>query len=144
MGYTTEFEGVLKFKSPLTAEQELFLREMLPGPDECYEDTSDHPDWIKPKGYNGYLQLEIANDKSGIEWDNNEKFYNAVEAVNTVILTMQSKFPNFGLEGHLLAQGEEIGDVWYLKIIDGKAEKIETNIDLHECPECGHQWKVSE
>ena len=48
MGYTTEFEGVLKFTSPLTAEQELFLKTIIP--DDGYENSENHPDWIKPKG----------------------------------------------------------------------------------------------
>lgn len=135
MGYNTDFEGTLKFQYPLTAEQELFLRTILPGE---AEDTDDHPEWIKPKGYNGYVQLVIADDNSGIEWDGGEKFYDAQDAVNTVIMTMQAKFPDFGLEGKLLARGDEIGDIWELAIENGIAVKrdIKTEGDCYECPDC--------
>lgn len=141
MGYTTRFSGQLNFNNPLSAEQELKLREILPGPSECYENTDDHPDWILPEGYRGgYVQLEITKDKTGIKWDGNEKFYHAEHAVNTVILTMQKDFPVFGLNGELLAQGEEVGDVWILRIIDGLAQRIDVSVDLTECPECGHKF----
>lgn len=124
MGYSTEFKGSLKFKEPLTAEQELYIQQFL-----NYEEPREHPDWIIPdKNKTSYQQLELTADKTGIQWDGNEKFYHAVEAVNIVILNMQAKFPDFGLTGKLLAQGEEVGDVWFLKIIDGKA--VEVPIDL--------------
>lgn len=142
MGYTTEFEGVLKFAKPLTAEQELAIKKIIP--DDGYELSSDHPEWITPKGYKGYVQLVVASDGSGIEWDGNEKFYDAVEAVNTVILTMQKDFPDFALEGELLAQGEEFGDVWKLAIVDGVAKRIDLKIDGHvKCPECDHVFSVT-
>ena len=144
MGYTTEFEGVLKFTSPLTAEQELFLKTIIP--DDGCEDSENHPDWIKPKGYNGYVQLVVSQDGSGIVWDGNEKFYDAVDAVNTVIMTMQSKFPEFGLSGYLDAQGEEVGDVWMLMIVDGKAVRKDSpkSDDIVTCPHCDEQFKLAD
>lgn len=129
MGYTTQFSGTLKFTKPLTAEEELFLSTICN--DEMMH-TDDLPNCIKPKNYRGYIQLVISQDKSGIEWDGNEKFYDAVDAVNTVIMTMQEKFPDFGLKGGLIAQGEEVGDVWKLLIKDGKATKEEIAIDMEE------------
>lgn len=117
MGYTTEFEGTLRFTSPLTAEQELHLGTILG------EDYRDHPEWLKPEGYVGYIQFEINKDKAGIEWAGSEKFYSAENAASVVIMNMQAKFPEFGLEGSLRAQGEEIGDVWDLVIIDNRGVK---------------------
>lgn len=126
MGYTTKFSGALKFAAPLTAEQELFIKTILP--DDGYEDAADHPEWIKPDGFNSYIQLAVCQDKSGIQWDGSEKFYDAVDAVNTVILTMKGKFPDFALTGGLLAQGEEVGDVWTLVIENNVAVRHEINI----------------
>ncbi len=131
MGYQTEFEGTLTFKAPLIAEQELFLRTICSG--DC-ENTDDHPEWKKPPGYTGYIQLEITSDKSGIKWDGNEKFYDAIHAVNT--------FPDFGLEGKLLAQGEILKDRWELVIAhDGYAakQKIKIEGDCYQCPSCGEE-----
>jgi len=138
MGYTTEFEGVLEFTSPLTAEQELFMGTFLG------ELSSDVPEVVPYEKYRGYIQFDIAPDKSGIQWDGNEKFYDAELAAQTVILTMQKYFPDFGLEGELLAQGEEIGDIWKLAIVDGKAVRIDIKLDGHvKCPECDHVFKVT-
>jgi hypothetical protein len=143
MGYTTEFDGALKFKHPLSVEQDSLLRTILTGDMEL---AGDHPEWIKPKGYNGYVQLVITKDGSGIEWDGNEKFYDAVDAVNTVIMTMQAKFPEFGLTGELTAQGEDIKDRWLLAIgEDGFA--YEKSIDLgaiYKCPHCREEIILSQ
>jgi hypothetical protein len=142
MGYTTQFEGVLKFKHPLSVEQDAFLRTICSGD---LQHTDDHPEWVKPEKYRGYIQLEIAKDQSGIKWDGGEKFYDAVDAVNTVVMTMQAKFPDFGLEGEMLAQGEEIRDRWILAIEDGRA--VERSIDLgssYECPHCREEFLLSE
>lgn len=138
MGYSTDFEGVLKFKYPLSVEQDALLRTICSGD---MEHTEDHPDWVKPEKYRGYVQLVIAKDQSGIKWDGNEKFYDAVDAVNTVIMTMQARFPDFGLEGELLAQGEEIRDRWILAIENGKA--VKRTVDLgasYECPNCREEF----
>jgi len=144
MGYTTEFDGKLKFKNPLTAEQEIYLKTILP--DNDYQDTDDHPDWITPDGYRGYIQLEICEDKTGIQWDGSEKFRNSVEAVNTVVMTMQAKFPDFELEGELQAQGEEMTDRWSLIIVDGKAFRKELimSSDVITCPHCEEKIILSD
>lgn len=134
----------MQFTKPLTAEEELYLCTICDDID--LQNSGDHDDWIKPKGYNGYIQLVIAKDKSGIKWDGGEKFYDAVDAVNTVIMTMQTKFPDFGLTGTLRAQGEEIGDVWDLTIVNGKAiEKIPPKSDdFITCPHCEEKFKIAE
>lgn len=143
MGYTTEFEGILKFTRPLTAEQELYLQTICSGD---LEDPDDHPDWIKPKGNLSYIQYVIAPDKSGIQWDENEKFYYAENACNLVILTMQAKFPDFGLEGSLRAQGEEIGDIWDLAIVNGVAVRRELPKpeDTITCPHCNEDFLLKD
>lgn len=54
MGYTTEFEGVLKFKHELSVSQLKRLGEMLG------EDSRDHPEWGKYNaGHTGYIQWEV-------------------------------------------------------------------------------------
>lgn len=132
MGYTTQFSGILKFTKPLTAEEELALQPMM-GEDTDDLKKNDDIDFVMPEGWRGgYIQLEIAKDKSGLQWDGSEKFYNAVETVNSVIMTMQKKFPGFGLKGGLLAQGEETGDIWKLLIREGKAIAEEIKIDMEE------------
>jgi hypothetical protein len=132
VGYTTEFEGVLKFTNPLTAEQEIYLTEMLG------IDPDDKPQF-KQSSRLSYIQYDLAPDKSGIQWDGNEKFYYAENACNFIIENMKARFPDFGLVGELLAQGEEFCDIWMLAIVDGVAKRIDLKIGGHvTCPECAH------
>lgn len=140
MGYTTEFEGVLKFACPMPQEGLAYLNSMLGiNPD-------DHPEFNKGGRQLSYIQFQITKDFSGIEWDGNEKFYYAVNACNFIIENMQLKFPGFGLTGELLAQGEEIGDVWKLVIGDDeRAHQVKIDVKgLIQCPECDHKFKIDE
>lgn len=124
MGYQTEFSGAVKFTSPLTAEQELYIGQFLD-----YADPDKHDDWIKPDKKYSYIQWELTPDKSGIKWDGNEKFYYSVEAMNLIIANMVDKFPDFGVKGKILAQGEGVGDIWWLKIINNIAHEVKIDID---------------
>ncbi len=134
MGYTTQFDGQLNFIKPLTAEEELELGNIL------QEDAREHPEWKLPEGctYLSYIQFEITKDKTGIEWDQGEKFYSAEDAATLVIQVMQQKFPKFGLKGSLFAQGEEAGDIWILNIENNKGvrKEIPKPSDTISCPHC--------
>jgi hypothetical protein len=104
MGYTTTFTGILKFTSELTLEQSIFIDE------------------INQSGPGDFI---VSSDKTGIVWAGFEKTYDAVTQINSIIEAMQIKWPEFGLTGRLLAQGEEIGDVWHLVIDEnGVAQEV--------------------
>ena len=93
----------------------------------------DHKEWIKPNFSNTrYIQFKVTDDLCGIEWDGNEKFYNPVEAVNTIIINMQDKFPEFGLSGTLEAFGECASDVWLLVVQDGVAHNFDAALTKKE------------
>jgi len=119
MGYSTQFDGVLKFTQPLTLEQAREI-ESLEG-----EDIRDSKiiqtslikslEILKNQGWN-YIDLQLADNDSGIEWNGSEKSYDMVGQVNYLLAHMRSKWPEFGLSGEMLAQGDEIGDVWKLVI----------------------------
>jgi hypothetical protein len=144
MGYTTEFEGILKFTKPLTAEEELLLLTIC---DDSYDRPEERDDWIKTEGENlSYIQYVIAPDKSGIQWNGGEKFYYAENACNLIIRTMQAKFPDFGLEGSLRAQGEEISDLWDLTIVNGLAVRKELlkPEDIVICPHCKEKFLLKD
>jgi len=121
MGYTTRFTGTLKFKNELTIQQLIKLKEYFD------TDSRKHPEW-GPQAFN-YIDLELAKDASGLQWDGSEKTYGMVEAVNFIITEMQKEFPDFSLTGSMLAQGEEIGDIWRLIINEnGIAEEVRVEI----------------
>jgi len=106
MAYTTKFKGALKFTNTISMPEVIELKTILGE----YNDRLDT-----------YVDFELLSDYSGIKHNNAEKSYKTVEAVNLIITHMHKKFPDFGLSGRLLAQGEEIGDVWYLVIKDNVA-----------------------
>lgn len=116
MGYTTEFTGELLFTQDLTVSQVNYLRSILG------EDCRDHKDWETSGLYR--IDLELNHDFTGIRWDGSEKTYDMDQLVNVVIRLMRKKWPEFGLRGELLAQGEQRSDRWKLVIgDDGFAKK---------------------
>lgn len=135
MGYSTRFDGELRFTSDLTAKALSKLNAMMS------EDCREHKDWNAPGLY--YIDLELTKDFSGLKWNGAEKTYDLDKLVNVVIRVMRTEFPEFGLSGSLLAQGEEAEDRWALVIgEDGWAtkQKIAITGQRVKCPGCGHKF----
>lgn len=61
-----------------------------------------------------YIDLELSKDYSGLKWDGSEKTYDLKDKINLIITEMKKSFPDFELEGHLLAQGDSIEDRYYI------------------------------
>lgn len=141
MGYSTEFEGILRFTHQLSVPQLAKLQSFFG------ENPDDHTDWLKTPGDKySYVQYELTKDFTGLKWDGGEKFYYAVEALNLILLNMRAEWPDFGLEGQLEAQGEEMRDRWLLVIENGLAVRKEIKIEgsIYECPHCHEQVITSE
>ena len=145
MGYNTIFKGVLKFKKELIVPQIVFLNSMFG------EDLREHSEWLEDydnSDYLTYINLRFTKDYTGIEWnDSCEKTYNLDGIVNVIIENMRKHYPDFELEGKLIAQGEDIEDRWELIINDnGFAEKryIITIGDKIICPHCECEFYINE
>jgi hypothetical protein len=135
MGYSTRFDGELKFTADPSAKALAKLNQMFG------EDCRDHPEWNAHDLY--YVDLELTEDFSGLKWNGAEKTYDLDKLVNVVIREMRKDFPDFGLSGSLLAQGEEAEDRWALVIgEDGWASKqtIATTGQRVKCPNCEHKF----
>lgn len=135
MGYTTIFQGELKFVNELSASELAYMKQYLG------EDCRDHPEWKKTLD-NYYVDLEFNDDFSGIRHNDAEKTYNMVEVINFIINEMKKKKPDFMLVGKMLAQGEDIDDRWELIIKDGEAISIDlphTGTKI-TCPQCGEEF----
>jgi len=137
MGYSTEFTGELKFKKELSIPELTKIKTFLG------EDCRDHAEW----GAEGltYIDLELTKDFSGLKWDGSEKTYDLTDKVNLIITQMQTEFPEFGLTGQLIAQGEDIEDRWVLSINEnGKAvaKNVEVVGEQVKCPHCGESFKL--
>lgn len=131
MGYSTDFSGVLTFKKELTGKQIAKIQTFLGA------DCREHPEW--GKNDLTWIDLEFAENFEGLQWNGSEKTYDLVKKVNLITEKMRQEFPDFEMEGELLAQGEETGDVWKLVMINGVATK--QHVDFMPkgsvCPHCG-------
>ncbi len=136
MGYHTDFIGSLTFSHPLTAEQKTYLNTILG------EWCLNHPEWNAPHLRYG-VDLELLEDESGLKWSGAEKTNDMDQIVALVLRLMQEKFPQFGLRGKLIAQGEAIDDRWQLSLENGEVTTKDLAIEGKEieCPHC-HQTFV--
>lgn len=136
MGYTTRFEGVLRFARDLTTAELRILNSILG------EDCRDHPEWGADCDV-AWIDLEITGDFSGLKWNGAEKSYFMEKQVNTVIRAMRTRVPDFALVGVLHAQGEDLEDRWDLVIgDDGLVRKVPNppkGIRI-ECPHCRRRF----
>jgi hypothetical protein len=139
MGYTTKFEGTLKFAHTPTVEQIAALNEILGGDPDDHKQLREF--YVRGESYS-YLQYEVTRDMTGIKWDGGEKFYYAEHALNLILRYMRSKWPEFDLTGSLSAQGEEVGDVWQLVVKNGIAKRVDTPPagEKIKCPHCDEEF----
>lgn len=137
MGYSTDFLGELKFTTDLTTKQLGEVKAFLG------EDCRDHPEWGRTDL--SYIDLELLDDFSGLKWDGAEKTYDLPDKINIIIEEMRKKYPEFGLEGKLLAQGEDFNDRWSLIMENGIAVKRDIVIKGKkiQCPNC-EEWFIVE
>ena len=134
MGYSTEFTGELKFTTELTGKQLAKVKSFLGG------DSREHPEWGGADLT--YIDLELNDDFTGLKWDGAEKTYDLEKKVNLLIKNVKKDYPEFGLTGQLLAQGEDVSDRWVLAMDNGKAVHRKTAIKGKKvtCPHCDEDF----
>jgi len=131
MGYSTDFEGQLTFKSEPTIKQIQRIQELI---EQEPERGTDH---------DHYIDLELTLNPLSIKWNGNEKTRGMVESLNWIIRTMRHEYDDFWLEGELQAQGEGISDRWQLRFdLLGIAYKLDTppTGNKTSCPHCDHEF----
>jgi len=137
MGYNTQFKGELKFIVEPTVPMIAKLNSIFGA------DPREHPEWNAGRD-SGYIDLMLNKDFTGIKWDNGcEKTYYLEKSVNIVLEQMRKEWPEFGLSGSMLAQGEDIEDRWELYIgEDGLAHKRDVPLIGAQitCPHCRHKF----
>jgi hypothetical protein len=117
MGYSTYFDGELRFTKEATADQLAALEKI------CSATFKDRAQGQAQRLY--YLDLKVSNGLTGLVWDGAEKTHEMDMQVNAVLDKMREQWPDFGLQGQLDAQGEAPNDHWTLAIgEDGLAHRI--------------------
>jgi hypothetical protein len=130
MGYSTSFDGRLDFASDITVKQLSKIKEFLG------EDCREHPEW---KNIDlTYIDLELTDDLLGLKWDGSEKTYDLDKKINLIIEQLQKEFPDFELQGELMAQGEEVEDRYKIVIENNIAKIVDIPITGQRvvCPHC--------
>lgn len=140
MGYTTTFDGILKFKNEVTTSALGKLKTILG------EDAREHGEWGAT--HLSYIDFEVSEDFSGLQWDGSEKSYDMVDKLNLVIKLMREDHPNFALEGQLLASGEDPSDVWHLVVNDAGTEAYMKEVVFASpkirCPHCDEVFHIEQ
>lgn len=137
MGYTTNFTGQLEFSRPLTVIEYNEIEAMNEDADRCYKYTD------KDTIPESYMQWISNKDGTALIWDGSEKFYNYIHWLRWLI-KHYFKPRGIDLHGTLRWQGEEVGDVGIIKVVDGKVTSEKLDIKLTECPQCGHKFENEE
>ncbi len=160
MGYTTNYQGQIKFKEDLTSSQLAYLSKFLGKDVRSINMNGDeikgsarwlgqeHVDSIyckiNPSFY--YIEYKILDDFSGLEWTEMEKQNELDEVLQFLIDRMKEKYSKFEVEGVLMAQGEEFDDRWKLSVNGDKVKRTEIKIKGQKvtCPHCEENFIIEE
>lgn len=139
MGYTTQFQGVVKIKPELTASQIKFIEGMFGDMREWNPEEAKRLDFT-------WFDFTFNDTLDGLKWDGTEKFYDATEKMQYIIDRVVEKWPNIKFEGILQAQGEEFDDRWKLVVKNNKATKVPVKIEgrVVECPNCNEKFELED
>ena len=141
MGYSTTYEGELKFRRELTASELAHLNKFL-GAD--VRDLGDDDASSRYGGYWYHIDLELLDDFSGLRWDNSEKTGDMSSIVNYLIDKMRETVPDFALTGTMRATGQDFDDRWVLEWQNGKAVHSDMVLTgrVIECPHCEEKFRL--
>lgn len=137
MGYSTDFTGQLRLRDETTVEELRLLKTFL---------GIDARDVPRLESYGlDYIDLELTDDLSGIQWSGAEKTRGMTDAVEMILNEMRGTFHEFTLTGTLQAQGEDAEDRWDL-IAEGDSVRTIMYQMVGEkvhCPNCDHEFSPS-
>jgi len=144
MGYSTDFEGELKFTRDITIDELRIIQEVIAADGvEELANTSGYQ--AKPDDRYSYIDLELTDDFTGIKWNGAEKTYYMATSLNVVLHAIKQRIPDLSLTGSMFAQGEDVGDVWGIEIRDGVAVRTEVKKPpMTKCPHCREWFKTSD
>jgi hypothetical protein len=106
---------------PVGGEGEFFVGESGFMGQERSDDVIDYN--APPRMQPGlWCQWVPTDDRAGLEWNGVEKFYYYTEWLNYLIANFLALW-GVSISGHVLYQGEEVGDCGRIEIIGGRAFK---------------------
>ena len=126
MGYSTDFSGSLKLSRKLNfAEAKVWL-----------ELAEDRDAFKSQSGIDSYLQWVPSTDLEHLVWDGNEKFYDYIEALKWLLGKLKGKENSIIANGELTWQGESVGDVGIITVVDSEVSLsiFNANDDTYVAP----------
>ena len=156
MGYTTSYSGVLHFTRELYVF-EILLLQAVPG-----THVAEHPQLEVYGSRVTYLDFGLNKEANGLCHRGTEKSNYGDEQINTIMHMLRAAcdyrgLHPTGLQGSILCQGEDIGDVYRL-VANGEAPNMyDTSfafvhvqgIDTHAdnghviCPKCSTKFPMA-
>jgi len=148
MGYSTSFEGQLKFNKQLSLDDHTFLtklaqtRRMARNVDAKYgvegefyvdDETTGVIDYNTPPSTQPGLWLDWEPTEDGwyLEWNESEKFYDYVEWLEYLINKILAP-KGYVLNGEITWQGEEPDDIGKIIVKDNKVTTMQGEIIYKE------------
>lgn len=113
MGYTTKFKGQFNFVGAVPAETILTLMDLHNN--DSHEQPKESP--------GGYCQWELTKDRTGLKWDNGEKFYDYVPWAQYIVDHVL-KPAGVGLSGSVSFAGEDVEDRGVLTVENGIVQSL--------------------
>lgn len=137
MGYTTTFDGELKFNRELTHMEWLDLTRLGDCYDhEHYAEFTDTPETLP----DGYLQWVPNQLGTGLIWNSGEKFYDYIHWLRWLIKHYM-KPRGIVLNGEIRWQGEEIEDTGVIVATNNKITTKKLVVEgIVDCPNCGERF----
>jgi len=164
MGYSTDFDGSIKVSPPLSQEEINYLtkfsetRRMNRKEGDYFVDggglfgdnhDDDVIDYNSPPAEQPGLwcQWVVSEDGEFIEWDGNEKFYEADAWMQYIVAHFIGEAPiakqvdptrfaflqGHTCEGEIFASGEDSDDLWKIEVRDNVVSRVDGHVsyDLH-------------
>jgi hypothetical protein len=112
MGYTTTFDGELKFNRDLTEPEIKKINEIFE-----FDPRAGNHSQNSPYEFD-YIDLELNESKTAIRWNGMEKSYGMIEQIEYLIKEVTKFSPDLVLNGTMSAEGEDEEDRWELIVED--------------------------
>jgi len=118
MGYTTEFSGALESNKPFTPEILALCQSIW--------DDSDNAPGRNPGGYCQWV-LRNYSDKSCLQWDGGEKFYDYIEWLQYLISKILSP-EGYVFNGEIHWKGEDWSDLGKIVVKDNQIQTLKGQV----------------
>lgn len=129
MGYTTQFSGHVTIEPECDLTLFKKLRYVNDNDTRDWEPEEELPDLFDEYAYR--CDWRVLDNGTALTWDGGEKFYDADQWMKWLIDKLIAPTGRV-VNGEILAQGEEAGDVWMIIVKDNRVTRAESKMAFNE------------